>query len=82
MQSRSPTQVTPRGIYAPLFAVIHHTDGEIDLVKLSLLVPVDDGGFLALILGTGAVDIDDKVVGDDAVVGDGDVQGGSFLLYQ
>ena len=43
----------PRGVYAPLFAVIHHTGGEVDLVKLSLLVTVDDGGFLALILGTG-----------------------------
>ena len=48
-------------------------------MKLSLLVAVDDGGFLVLIRGTGTDDIDDKVVGDDAVVGDGDVQGDSFL---
>jgi hypothetical protein len=65
-----------RGINAPFLAVIHHTGGEVDLVKLSLPVSVDDGGFLVLSSETGAVD------GDDTVVGDGDVHGDSFLLYQ
>jgi hypothetical protein len=66
----------PRGVYAPLLAVILHTDEEIDLVKLSMIVAVDDGGFPVLSSETGAVD------GDDTVVGDGDVHGDSFLLYQ
>jgi hypothetical protein len=66
----------PRGVYAPLLAVIHYTDGEVDFVKLSMLIAVNDGGFLVLSSETGAVD------SDDTVVGDGDVHGDSFLLYQ
>ena len=62
----------PRGVYAPLLTVILHTYGEIDLVKLSMIVAVEDGPLLVFGSGSGAVD------GDDAMVEDGNEHGGSF----